>query len=130
MSKWCNEKNKGVGIAIDSMKNDDKKNDSNLIFRLDFSTQLDWSSDANGNILCEKMKWINTMVNSLSMSENGIDFGDMITKNIVDDYKWGYNTKSKFNIQLNSCITINGTIQESYHHCCFEMSFIIQLLQS
>ena len=117
LSKWCNSNDM----------------DSKLRLTLQFQTWLFFGSDVkvNGNTLCAKVKWINTMINSLCMSKNKINFGDMITKNasIVDNLSPYYecNTQSKFDIRLNNCITINGTIKEKDQFCSFEIFVVINL---
>ena len=146
MSKWCNYTNKcNADTYKDTEKNSnciDYSDDGlKLGFKFEFKIYVNLGYDVdkvNGNTLCQKVKWINTMINSLAISENTIDFGDMITKNIyhVDKFDiWagcgggtgGYNTISKFDIQLNSCVAINGMIKEQDQHCCFKMTVVINL---
>ena len=133
VSKWCNYNNKS-NIATHKHVSKDKdgndNNEYNLGLKLQFCTCINLGGDVkvNGSTLCEKVKWINTMINSLSMCSDTIDFGDMITKNssLVDKNK--YNTESKFDIQLNDYIVINGNIQEKNQYCCFDMTVVIQLV--
>lgn len=129
ISKWCKFNNKyNPHIQRNTENNSDKLE---LLFKLEFCMYVNLGS--NVNTLCKAMKWINTMINSLCISENTIDFGGMMSQNTspADGTSWSYltyDTASKFEIHLNSCIEINGAIVEKNQFCRFEMNVIIDLL--
>ena len=147
ISKWRNYNNKysytDMNIEKDSDSNNN--NDGNSPFKLSFhmDVNLDRDIKVNCNTFCKKMKRINTMINSLCIFKNTIRFDEMIGKSIrfVDPCEcecngnpWGmpncgllYDTASKFDIQLNNCITINGRIAQNNSSFHFEMEVVINL---
>ena len=124
ISKWCNYNNT-------YNPNTKKDHDWTLIFELFVRVYVDLGSGMNvsGNALCEKMKWINTMVNSLCISENTIDCGDIISNSSVASTVWDSTREIlDFDVQLSKSVKIRGTIEETKQRCRFEMAVVVKLL--